>query len=245
MSRATGNIDEECLHGVSSSSSELKILFNVFKGTDLNDDSEYLENFILSLKRRPCSSWIQPIVEQTTFHFLCKDVPPPSVSSLTEDDVMFVVNRLHQLFVTNGNKYDAYKRKINELEVHDENGDLVPVLDFKSFKDGKTALDAAKSLQNGACLQVGAEENKLSLEDLKTKGKKVEEIITSIKSASTSPNDDGTWNDVAGIETEDDVKTKPKPKKRFGIFGGKSKKCSKPSKRRAKNLRSKTRRRRA
>jgi hypothetical protein len=195
------NIDEECLHGTSASSPELKILFDVFKGTQL-DDETYLRNFVESLKRRPCWSWIQHfIVEQTVFHFLCKDIPPPSVSTLTEADIIYAVNRLHSLFVGRSD-YNDYKRQIKNLMVHDNTGNEVPVLNFRSFKDGRTALE------NAQCLK-------------KTPGDKYDKVIEIIKSidpterARPGPTlaqtekleekgegeGDGTWIDRPSIES--------------------------------------------
>jgi len=188
------NIDEECLHGTSASSPELKILFDVFKGTQL-DDETYLRNFVESLKRRPCWSWIQHfIVEQTVFHFLCKDIPPPSVSTLTEADIIYAVNRLHSLFVGRSD-YNDYKRQIKNLMVHDNTGNEVPVLNFRSFKDGRTALE------NAQCLK-------------KTPGDKYDKVIEIINSINNFTDErppprtleqtdegDGTWIDRLSIES--------------------------------------------
>lgn len=198
ITRKGSNIDIECLHGSSTTSPELKILFDVFKGTNLSD-SDYLINFVESLKRRPCVSFFQRmIVEQTVFHFLCKDIPPPSVSTLTDDDVIYAVNRLHNLFVGRSD-YNEYKRQIKSLIVHDDKGNEVPVLDFKSFKDGRTALE------NAQCLK-------------KTPGDKYDKVIEIINSinnpdekglpasalAQTEKHEEGhgTWHERPSIESD-------------------------------------------
>lgn len=120
------------------------------------------------------------IVEQTVFHFLCKDIPPPSVSTLTDDDVIYAVNRLHNLFVRRSH-YNEYKRQIKSLIVHDDKGNEVPVLDFKSFKDGRTALE------NAQCLK-------------KTPGDKYDKVIDIIESIKKVKGSDAdasdTWREV-------------------------------------------------
>lgn len=140
-------IEEECLHGSSIYDPELATLYNVFKPTIETTDDEYIENFIESLKRRPCSSFFQRIVEQTTFHFLVRKDPPPSIAPVTEDDVIKAVDRLHKIFVEkdtpNENMIETWKTLINQTKVTNEIGEKVSVLDFKSFKDGKTALENA------------------------------------------------------------------------------------------------------
>ena len=166
--------EDECLHGTSTKSPELNTLFKVFDKDNQPSDEEYMNNFVLSLVRRPCSKpLIQPIVEQNVFHFLVKEYPPPKISGLTEDNVLYAVNRLYNILVLQ--KVDTtlspevikgYKQTINSMEATDSMGNLVPVIDFRSFVDGKTVLETIE------CSQFKDSD----------KFKKVKEIIESIKS---------------------------------------------------------------
>ena len=225
-------LDDECLNGVSAYEPLLAHFKGVFTGQvetkknlinpfetptvePLDDDVEYLKNFITNLRYRPCAiAGLQPIVEQTIFHFLCKTIPPPSASGLTETDITNTINRLYRLFVNN-DKYNHYKDEIKKLKVLDHEENEVPVLEFRSFKDGKTALETAMSLQNDACLNADTKKT-ISKKELENKGRKVEEIILAIDPDAkkqvrnvSPPSEDedeghGTWKDSNSEEASNE-----------------------------------------
>ena len=164
--------DDECLHGTSTKSPELNTLFKVFDMDNGTSDEEYMNNFVLSLERRPCSKpLIQPIVEQNVFHFLVKEYPPPKMSGLTEDNVLYAVNRLYNILVLqknttlNSEEIKGYKQTISSMKATNFSGNEVPVIDFRSFVDGKTVLETIECSQRKDS----------------DKFKKVKEIIESIK----------------------------------------------------------------
>ena len=192
--------DGECLHGATPFSDEIAVVVAVFtkelkyftSTIPLNTDTKYLDNFVKSFERRPCKIGANVIVEQTILHFLCKesiDANITRLSGISITQLKETVDHLYNLFVLNTGKFDSdktidtYKRQIKNLKVHDNNGNLVSVLDFKSFVDGKTVIEIASCKTDNA----GNRYHKLI------------KIVESIKKVEDSDDDDdvnATWRDV-------------------------------------------------